>query len=385
MIVKYLIITLLIPVCLPGATILFDQAHSQTNWSSYDFIVDDNAPVPQPYPPTSAHDWNGQLSTWGYELYLAGHTIRINTDFITPGVLDGIDLLIIPEPQDTFSLQEMDAIEDFVVNGGNLFIIADHNSSDRNHNDWDSPSIFNGFVNPHITTPPGADTSRFIKPRFGFYLHVNGDPYNAYSDSFTNVSNNNQDPIIYGFYGEVDTFTYHQGDVFTVFPNYNLNLDSVRGHIWVNNKPQNNTLIIVATALVGNGKVAGIGDSSPFCDGSGPTTHENNWIEHDNRELILNTSRWLLDQGTSTEESQHYCLQPINYSYSGNQLFICIPFYTDQSIILTDLSGRIIAELSPCNLNQHTTEYSIHINLQSSVYFIRGNNINPIKLINLDS
>jgi len=67
---------LLILLSTQSKMILFDQAHSQTNWSSYDFIVDDDSPVPLPYPPSGPNSWNGQLSTWAYELYTAGHTIQ---------------------------------------------------------------------------------------------------------------------------------------------------------------------------------------------------------------------------------------------------------------------------------------------------------------------
>ncbi len=76
-----IVIFFLFSLC--GKTVLFDQSRSQTNYSSYDFIVDDNSPIPQPYPPSSPNSWNGQLSTWAYELYLMGHDIRINTGYIT--------------------------------------------------------------------------------------------------------------------------------------------------------------------------------------------------------------------------------------------------------------------------------------------------------------
>jgi len=368
-------------IVIPSKVILFDQAHSQTNWSSYDFIVDDNSPIPQPYPPTGPNSWNGQLSTWGYELYLASHTIRNNTSVITPSVLNGVDLLIIPEPQDTFRETEMDAIENFVLNGGALFIIADHNSSDRNGNGWDSPSIFDGYSNPHITTPPGSDVERFIKPRFGLHLHVKDEGNNSITGTWTNVSTNPQDPIIRGFYGNVNAFTYHVGNVFTIYPNLSVNFDSVMGHIWKNSSPQGNTLVIVATGKVGNGKIAGIGDSSPFCDGSGPTSHANNWTETDNRELILNTSYWLLEDEVSVDENMLTDVSNVNFKFVDNILYFQIPKISYSNLNILDLSGRKIFEIKPDFYSENSTIYQEKLCLRPSVYFIFIENFLVYKIV----
>ncbi len=372
---------LLISISIQSKMILFDQAHSQIG-SNYDFIVDDDSPIPLPYPPSGPNSWNGQLSTWAFELYTDGHSIRINTDMITPVTLSGVDLLVIPEPQDTFSLSEMDAIEDFVLNGGSLFIIADHNSSDRNHSNWDSPSIFDGFLQPHITTPPGSDTSRFIKPRFGLYLHVKDDGNNSITGTWTNVSSNPQDPVIHGRFGEVDSFTYHVGNVFTLYPHYKVNFDSITGHIWKNSSPQGTTLVIVATAKIGSGKVAGIGDSSPFCDGSGPTTHENNWTETDNREVIMNTSAWLLNDDTAVEENPEDIYK--NIIISSYPIKFILPFSSIERLKLYDLSGRLIDEIQPCRNSENSTEFVISTNLESSIYFFTINKHLTYKLIIID-
>lgn len=373
---------LLTSISIQSKMILFDQAHSQTYGTSYDFIVDRDSPIPLPYPPTSPTSWDGQLSTWAYELYQEGHTIRNNSDIITPGVLSGVDLFIIPEPQDTFSFSEMDAIEDFVLNGGSLFIIADHNSSDRNHSGWDSPSIFDGFLEPHITTPPGSDTSRFIKPRFGLYLHVKNDGNNSITGTWTNVSSNPQDPIIHGPYGDVDSFTYHVGNVFTLFPHYKVNFDSIKGHIWKNSSPQGTTLVIVATARIGSGKVAGIGDSSPFCDGNGFTSHANNWTETDNREVIMNTSAWLLDDNTAVQENTE-----VSYKYiiiSSYPIKFILPFGSIEKLKLFDLSGRLVDEIQPIRNSENSSEFIISTELESSIYFFTIKKHLTYKLIIID-
>ncbi|MBN2364354.1 hypothetical protein JXL83_09510 [candidate division WOR-3 bacterium] len=371
-----MILTFIIFFTVCSKTVLFDQSHSQTNYSSYDFIVDDNSPIPQPYPPSGPNSWNGQLSTWAYEIYLMGHSVRINTDYITSSTFNGVDLFIIPEPQDTFSVPEMDAIENFVLSGGSLLIIADHNGSDRNANGWDSPSIFDGYTQPHITTFPGNDPERFIKPRFGMHLHVKGEGNNSITGSWTNVSSLPDDPIINGPFGKVDTFTYHVGNVFSVFPGINASLDSLRGHIWKNMSPQDTTLIIVVTCKAGSGKVGGVGDSSPCCDGSGPTSHENNWIEHDNRELFLNLSTWLLEQETAVEEC-YACF--VDFSLSASCFYK--PFLSKQNIFLSDVTGRVIFSTSPTESNNGFTRYQLPSDLRPSVYFISSSDVITCKFV----
>ncbi|MBN1151039.1 hypothetical protein JXA84_07470 [candidate division WOR-3 bacterium] len=369
-----MILTLLFFI-ITGSTVLFDMSHGQTNYSSYDFIVDENAPIPTPYPPAGPNSWNGQLSTWAYELYLQGHQIRINADYVTSSTFTGVDLFIIPEPQDTFFVHEMDAIENFVLTGGSVLIIADHNSSDRNGNGWDSPSIFDGYTQPHITTPPGNDPERFIKPRFGMHLHVKDEDNNSITGSWTNVSNSPDDPIIHGPHGRVDTFTYHVGNVFSVFPGVNPSLDSLTGRIWKNGSPQDTTLVIVVTCRAGDGKVGGVGDSSPCCDESGPTSHPNNWTEHDNRILFLNLSCWLLESNTFVEE--HPARDHALYVQNG---VIFKTWLSTEFLNLHDITGRIVAVVHPSNTDQNLTIYQLPASLKPSVYFASSPDMGTYKI-----
>ena len=74
-------------------------------------------------------------------------SLGTGTGTITSADLDGYKVFIIPEPQDNFTQDEIDAIVNFVKNGGGLVYIADHQSSDRNNNGWDSWSIWNDNLN----------------------------------------------------------------------------------------------------------------------------------------------------------------------------------------------------------------------------------------------
>ncbi|MBK7704175.1 MAG: hypothetical protein IPI34_15460 [bacterium] len=166
-------------VVVGGKVVLFDHMHNQDAGTAGNWRVDDNHPNPLPATPTSETSWSGQLSSWGYELYLAGNTIRSNTSAITAAQLADVDLLVIPEPQAPFTAAEIEAVRQFVFAGGSLFVVADHNGSDRDGDGWDSPSIFGGYSVPHITVPPTNDTETFCGALFGLHFHVKDEGNNA--------------------------------------------------------------------------------------------------------------------------------------------------------------------------------------------------------------
>jgi hypothetical protein len=98
-------------------------------------------------------DWviDGAYSDWANDLRNLGYTVDELSpdDSITygdpnnPKDLSHYDVFILPEPQNKFSDSERQAILDFIQNGGTLIYIADHKSSDRDNDGWDSWSIWN--------------------------------------------------------------------------------------------------------------------------------------------------------------------------------------------------------------------------------------------------
>ena len=281
--------------------VLFDHAHDQDAGSAGNWRVDDNHPDPYPAAPTSETSWNGQLSSWGFELHQAGHTIRSNTSAITASQLADVDLLIIPEPQNPFTAAEIEAVRQFVFDGGSLFMIGDHNSSDRNNNGWDSPSIFGGYTYPHITTPIGSDTETFAGALFGLHFHVKDEGNNAISGAYDNVISDPTNPVIHGSYGEVTGVYYHVGNVMTLWPTANPHLSDVGGLI----SKDEGYPHMAAWSRYGEGKVVGYGDSSSMADGTGSESHEDNWsTEASHREFFLNASEWLLARETSAVDGE---------------------------------------------------------------------------------
>ena len=282
-----------------GHVILFDHAHAQDAGGDGNWRIDNNYPDPVPANPTSETDWSGQLSAWAYELFLAAITVRSNTTPIDAALLAGVDMMVIVEPQNQFSGAEIAAIGTWVHGGGNLFVIANHNGSDRNSNGWDSASILGGYTFPHISDPVGSDTETFCGALFGLHFHVKDEGNNSITGTFSNVDTDPANPIINGASGPVNAVIYHVGNVMALWPTANPDLTDVAGHIWKDGDTGNPDVNIAAWSRYGDGRVVGFGDSSSCADGTGSEPHANNWNEAgaDNREFFLNATWWLLTGG----------------------------------------------------------------------------------------
>jgi len=287
---------------LPGGNvILFDHAHAQDAGSDGNWRIDNDFPYPLPATPTSESQWSGQLSAWAFELYQAGNTLRSNTTALNAAQLADVDLLVIVEPQNQFSAAEIAAVGDWVHAGGNLFVVANHNGSDRNNNGWDSASILGGYTSPHIQDPVGSDTETFCGALFGLHFHVKDEGNNGITGTFSNVDTDPTNPLINGAAGPVNAVIYHVGNVMSLWPTANPHLSDVAGHIWKDGDTGNPDVNIAAWSRYGQGKIVGFGDSSTCADGTGSEPHADNWNEAggDNREFFLNATWWLLEDGVS--------------------------------------------------------------------------------------
>ncbi|MFM8432499.1 MAG: hypothetical protein ACKOA1_06870, partial [Bacteroidota bacterium] len=99
--------------------------------------------------------WKGGLSNWAIDLVRRGYTIETLpfNGQITYGVttnvqdLSNYKVFIVCEPNIPFTPAQKSAMMSFVQNGGGLFVIGNHNGSDRNSDGWDSPRVWNDFFN----------------------------------------------------------------------------------------------------------------------------------------------------------------------------------------------------------------------------------------------
>jgi hypothetical protein len=339
-----------------GKLILFDHAHGQDAGTTGNWRIDDNFPYPLPANPANEAAWSGQLSSWAYELHLLGHTVKSNTTALDAATLADVDLLIIPDPQNPFTPAEIAAVGDFVLGGGSLFVIADHNSSDRDSDGWDSPSVFGGYTVPHISDPVGSDTETFCGALFGLHFHVKDEGNNGITGTFANVIADPSNPVIHGPYGTVSAVIYHVGDVMSLWPTANANLSSVGGLIWKDGDTGNPDVNIAAWSRYGQGKVMGYGDSSSFCDGTDSEAHEDDWDEAggNNREFFLNATMWLLQNApTSVGGGEgdgppgmslglHAAPNPFN---PLTRITLRLPAAGDLSVTVYDLGGRLVRTL----------------------------------------
>jgi predicted RNA-binding protein with TRAM domain len=88
-------------------------------------------------------DWLGAYSTFAELLRNDGYRTGSIETRITAAILADASVLVLPEPNNRYSPEEIKAIQDFVRDGGGVFLIADHISSDRDNDGIDSVGVLN--------------------------------------------------------------------------------------------------------------------------------------------------------------------------------------------------------------------------------------------------
>ncbi len=216
-----------------------------------------------------------------------------NTSTITYGDssntldLSNFNALILPEPNTLFTASEKTAILTFVHNGGGLFMIADHNGSDRNNDGYDSLHIFNDLMsNSGVGNDP-----------FG----ITFDAVDIAHD-YPNVDTPNPDPILQGPFGTGTTSLIDAGTTETISPTDNPN---VVGVIYTTGSSNTGTTgVFIARSTYGSGRVIAAGDSSAIDDGTCESGHTcyNGWGDSGAQNAILypNGTEWLASGSGST-------------------------------------------------------------------------------------
>ncbi|GLW56722.1 hydrolase [Kitasatospora phosalacinea] len=268
--------------------VLFDNSKGETAGNA-DWIISTGQPDPlaQNANPSTETSWTGAISAWGVALQKTGNyslkTLPAGSTITygTGGALDlaNFDEFVLPEPNVRLSSAEKTAVMKFVQNGGGLFLVSDHNVSDRNNDGWDSPAIINDLL-----TSNGVD---------------NTDPF-GFSVDLLNIANENPraitdttDPVLNGAFGKVTGSIIRNGTTFTLKPADN---PSVKGLLYRTGY-SGNTGAFFATSTFGSGRVAIWGDSSPIDDGTGQSgnTLYDGWNDPAGTDaaLALNATAWL--------------------------------------------------------------------------------------------
>jgi hypothetical protein len=291
---------------------------------------------------TTEDYWQGGISFWALDCVKKGYAVETlpYNGLITYGNssnaqdLSNYKAFIVDEPNILFTAAQKTAIINYVANGGGLFMIADHDISDRNNDTYDSPHIWNDLMT----------TNTVQANPFGITFD-----YVDFTQTSTNVLNSATDPILHGTAGNVTRVYWSGGTSMTLNSSQNPN---VKGVIFkTGSSTAGTTNVLCAYTTYGQGKVAAIGDSSITDDGTGDTldTLFDGYIADANgnhQRLLMNITNWLMAPNMSTDpfETQNaFTLLP-------NPAQDILSVYSDQAtlavnaLLIYDLSGRLVGE-----------------------------------------
>ncbi|WP_046243931.1 hypothetical protein [Hymenobacter terrenus] len=278
-----------------GKKFLFDATHAELAGNA-DWILDVNAgtvprfPTPAQSGITSSTPetyWTGAISAWGVALVKLGNTVENlppgsaitygNTS--NPQDLTNYSVFVVDEPNTLFTAPEKAAIINFVKNGGGLFMIADHDVSDRNNDGYDSPAIWNDLManNPVQSNP------------FGYSIALTN-----ISENSSNVLASSTNPILNGSQGKVTQLEFHNGATIT-----KTSGSQAQPLVWRSSSTQGLNNIMCASSTYGAGRVVVVADSSPADDGTGSPGNRvyPGWTDvASHAKLHLNASLWLAGQ-----------------------------------------------------------------------------------------
>ncbi len=274
-------------------TVLFDASHGETSGNA-DWVISASQPDPlgERASPHIETDWTGALSAWGVALHKTGR-YRLMTlphggqisygERANPLDLANFQVFVVPEPNVRFTDAEKTAIMTFVRNGGGLFMVADHDGSDRNGDGMDSLRIWNDLM---------SDNAVQSGDPFGFRF----DALNIGSDNPRSIAPGAAtNPVIRGPFGTVTGSIIRGGTTAMIAPADNPSVQALLYRSRAD--PQGTSGVFFLTSAFGKGRVAAWGDSSPIDDGTGAVGEKlfDGWDDAggSNAILALNATEWL--------------------------------------------------------------------------------------------
>jgi len=278
-----------------GKKFLFDATHAELAGNA-DWALDVDGGVVPRYPTpaasgitasTSESYWTAALSSWGVSLVKLGNSVENlpsgtaitygNTS--NPQDLANYNVFVIDEPNTLFTAAEKTAILTFVKNGGGLFMISDHDVSDRNNDGYDSPAIWNDLMtNNSVQANP-----------FGYSIALTN-----ISETSSNVLASSTNTILHGSQGDVTQLKFSNGATIS-----KTSGSQAVPLVWQGSSAQGLSNIMCASSTFGTGRVFCITDSSPADDGTGSpgNTVYPGWTEiASHAKLHMNASLWLAKQ-----------------------------------------------------------------------------------------
>ncbi|MEZ7928799.1 T9SS type A sorting domain-containing protein, partial [Cloacibacterium sp.] len=328
-----------------------DEFNLRTN-SNSTVTIDGRESNPQRFPTpdqsnitstTPENFWTGGISGWAIDLVKHGYFVetlpydgRITyNDSTNPQDLSNYKVFIVTEPNSQFTMAEKDAIINFVKNGGGLYMIADHDNSDRNGDGWDSPAIWNDLVS----------TNSVVANPFGITFDVV-----TFSQTTTNFANIPSNTILNGSAGTPRAMQFSAGASMTLNKTAN---PSVQGLVFKTGASTTGTTnVMFATATYGAGKVCALGDSSVPDDGTGDTgdnLYDGYFADAsgNHRPLLINSVIWLAtSSGLATDDIMKPELS-VNIYPNPSSDFVYVQSKTSEKYHLTlmDSSGKVLQSI----------------------------------------
>jgi hypothetical protein len=233
--------------------------------------------------------WNGSLSAWAVALAKHGvSTIETLPVFISPSSstrsritygdstnaqdLSHYRLFVVCEPNIAFTAAEKTAILSYVHDGGRLFIVSDHDQSDRNNDGIDAVGVWNGLLgSPSV---------------LGFTFNLDNVSPTGSADSTST------DPVTHGVAGTVTSLKFNNGATMTI-----TNASQAHAAVWESSS-HSSSQVLALYGTYGSGKFVAVGDSSPIDDGTGDPNDIvfDGWDDSNGNDgrLVTNASMWLL-------------------------------------------------------------------------------------------
>jgi len=344
--------------------ILFDNTKSEEAGNA-DWVIDHTEPIPSPAQSgitssTSETYWDGAISAWGVEMVKRGFTVETLPSYrdISYGNssnsqdLSHYDVFVLCEPNNQFSYSEKTAIMNFVQNGGGLFMVADHESADRDNDGWSAYTAFNDLITNNSVNSNKA---------FGM-LFTNTDFINDYPNH--NMINDSNDPLLHGDAGNVSGMEFHGSASMTVYSNSNSSVKPVVFRTGYSTS--GTTEVMVAYSRFGQGRIVGLVDSSPADDGTGDPGDNlyYGWDEEDNGILITNATLWLANGGSDIENLQKNIVEL--YPNPANEFLNIKSKSKINEIEILNIIGK---QMFVKEVNSKQAKIDIR-NFESGIYFI---------------
>jgi hypothetical protein len=323
--------------------------------------------------------WLGSLSAWGVDCVKKGYTVETLPynvaitygNVSNPQDLSNYKVFIVCEPNIVFSASEKTAIMLFVQNGGGLFMVSDHDVSDRNGDGWDSPHIWNNLMSSNSVQ------------NFPFGITFD---YANFSETSTNIPVLPSDSLLHGPMGNVTSVMWSNGTSMTLSTAQN---PSVKGIVYKTGATFGSNNVMMSYARFGLGKVAALGDSSPPDDGTGDPNDAlyNGWTLDaggNHERLIMNATIWLATTNATTTG-----IDPID----NNEKIIVYPnpsngtvslnFFNkseNASIELINELGQVVHAEKLSNCSNGCIQTIDISSCENGVYFLKIYNNNNIQI-----